>query len=214
MLMTVLFYSSPKIVFSDREIDEFDRIFNAAKNGDGLIEYTSQFPKQRFILYIAIHKNVLLHGSNHNGITEFEPRRQTLYNGKYIDAVFATGDGIWPVFYAVLDKAKLIGNIRNGCLETRSGRKFYFFSITKETYRSNPWTKGMIYFLPRESFEKASKEVISFDEWISEVPVKPVARIEVDCTDFYFRERVAVHKAKEPLLKTWLLYKWRNLFMG
>lgn len=137
-----------------------------------------------------------------------------MYNGKYVEAVFATKDGIWPVFYSILDKDKLVGNIRNGCLETRSGKKCYFFSITKETYLNNPWTQGMIYFLPRESFDKASKEIISFDEWISEKLVKPLVRIEVDLIDFYFKDRVAVHKAKEPLLKTWLLYKMRNIFSG
>ncbi|MHA7966743.1 hypothetical protein ACX93W_21770 [Paenibacillus sp. CAU 1782] len=213
-IMKILFYSSPKVSFCDGEIDEFNAIFNAAINGDGLIEYTSHFPKQRFIQYIANNKNVLLHGSNQKSITEFEPRRQTLHNGNYVDAVFATMDGIWPVFYSVLDKGKLVGNIRNGCLETRSGRKFYFFSITKETYISDPWTKGMIYFLPRETFGRASNEIISFDEWISEQPVKPMAKIEVEWEDFYFRDRVAVHNVKESLIKTWLLYKMRNRFLA
>ncbi|OBR65232.1 hypothetical protein A7K91_00645 [Paenibacillus oryzae] len=214
IILALLFYRSPQVSFCDEEIKEFDTIFNAAIHGDGLIKYTSLFPKQRFLLYISMNKNVLMHGSTQKSIAEFEPRRQTLYNGKYVEAVFATKDGVWPVFYSIFNKDKLAGNFRNGCLETRSGKKFYFFSITKETYMNSPWTQGMIYFLPRESFERARKEIISFDEWISEEPVKPMAKIEVDLTDFYFMDRVSIHKAKEPVLKTWLLYKWRNLFSG
>lgn len=212
--MNLLFYRSPKVFFSDLEIGEYNSIFNDAINRDGLIDYTSRFPKQRFIQYISSNMNVLLHGSNNKTISEFEPRRQTLYNGKYVDAVFATKDGLWPVFYAVLDKDKLKGNFRNGCLETMNGNKFYFFSITQETYLNNPWTNGMIYFLPRESFSKASSEIVSFDEWISKEPVRPIARLEVDLIDFYFMDRITIHKFNEPLMKTWLLYKLRNTFTG
>lgn len=211
-IMNLLFYRSPKISFSEQEIDEYNLIFNDAINRDGLINYTSQFSKQRFIQYIASNKNVLLHGSNNKMITEFEPRRQTLYNGKYVNAVFATKDGLWPVFYAILDKTKVSRNIRNGCLETINGNKFYFFSLTQETYLNNPWTNGMIYFVPHETFTKASNEIVSFDEWISKEPVRPIAKLVVDWTDFYFLNRITIHHYNEPIIKTWLLYKWRNTF--
>lgn len=148
----------------------------------------------------------MLHGSNNKVITEFEPRRQTLYNGKYVDAVFATKDGYWPLFFATLDKNKIQGSFRNGCLQTSNGNKYYFFSITQETYFNNPWTNGMIYFLPDESFEKASNGIVSFDEWISKHPVKPIARLEVDPEDFYFFNRITNHKDSESIIQTWVLY--------
>lgn len=209
-VLHLLFYKSPKISFTKEEINDFNKIFDEAIHRDGLIEYTNKFPKQRFIQYISNNKNVLLHGSNNMSISAFEPRRQTLYNGKYIDAVFASKDGIWPLFYAVLDKQRLKGSIRNGCLRTSTGNKFYFFSVSKETYMNDPWTTGMIYFLPIESFEKASNGILCFDEWISKHTVKPIARLEVDLNDFYFKDKVTIHKPRESIMVTWLLYKLRN----
>lgn len=212
LILKVLFYQSPKITFSDEEINEYNKLFDEAINKDGLVRYTSSFPKQRFIQYIARNRNVLLHGSNNKFIQEFETKRQTLYNGEYANAVFATKDGIWPVFYATLDKSKLHGNIRNACLVTRKGKKFHYFSISQESSLSNPWMNGMIYFLPTNTFHKASNELVSFDEWISKVSVIPLARMEVEVNDFYFHSKVSVHKSKEPLYKTWIMLKIRNNF--
>ncbi|MGM0884911.1 MAG: hypothetical protein ACQEXQ_28200 [Bacillota bacterium] len=212
IILKLLFYRSPRITFSNIEINEYNKLFDEAINKDGLVRYTSSFPKQRFIQYIARNKNVLLHGSNNRFIQKFETRRQTLYNGEYVNAVFATKDGIWPVFYAVLDKSKLHGNIRNACLEIRKGEKFHFFSISQESKFNNPWTNGMIYFLPINTFHKASNEIVSFDEWVSKVSVIPLARIEVEVKDFYFHTKVSVHKSNEPLYKTWIMHKIRNNF--
>jgi hypothetical protein len=212
IILKLLFYRSPRVTFSDEEINKYNELFDEAINGDRLIEYSSSFPKQRFIQYIARNKNVLLHGSNNGLIQKFETRRQTLYNGDYVDAVFATKDGIWPVFYATLDKSKLHGNIRNACLDTRKGEKFHYFSISQESSLNNPWTNGMIYFLPIDTFQKASNEIVSFDEWVSKVSVIPLARMEVEVKDFYFHTKVSVHKSNEPLYKTWIMHKIRNNF--
>jgi hypothetical protein len=48
-----------------------------------------------------------MHGSNNRHIVQFEPRKQTLFNGQYVEAVFATQDGIWAVFYAVFNRINL-----------------------------------------------------------------------------------------------------------
>jgi hypothetical protein len=157
---------------------------------------------------------VLFHGSNNKEINEFYPRRQTLFDGKYIDAVFSTSDGIWPIFYAVLNRNKLIGNFRNGCLESKNNNRFYFFSLTEETINNDPWTDGMVYILPRESFNKVGKGPITFDEWICKEPIKPILRIEVDTSDFVFYNKVSIHKSQESLIKTWIFYKFRTAFVS
>lgn len=212
ILLTVLFYRSPKVDFSDKEINEYDKLFSDAVNGDGTVRYSSSFPKWRFIQYVSKHKDVLLHGSNNGSIQTFEPRKQTLYNGKFVEAVFATKDGIWPMFYAVLDKDKLQGGIRNGCFDIGQNRKFYYFSITRETRAHHPWTKGTLYFLPLDSFEKVSHETISFDEWISKNDVTPLAKLDVDVNDFYYHHKVAAHRDGESLYKTLFMYKMRSMF--
>lgn len=214
IILKLLCYQSPKINFSDEEVLEYNKLFDRAINGNGLIRYASSFPKQRFIQYISRSRNVLLHGSNDRLINKFEPRRQTSYNGEYVEAVFATKDGIWPMFYAILNKSKLQGNIRNACLETRNGDKFYYFSINRESNINDPWADGMIYFLPSDTFYKASSGIVAFDEWVSKTPVIPLARIEVEVKDFYFHGKVSVHRSNEPLYKTWIMYKMRNNFGG
>lgn len=210
VLLRLFFYRAPQPQLSDMELQEYEKLLQAAIAGDGLVRYDGSYSKQRFLYYIASRKNVLLHGSNNMRIQEFEPRPQTLYNGKMVQAVFATKDAIWPVFYAVFDKSKLQGNIRNGCLVTRKGQRFHFYSISRDSARSEPWTCGMIYMLPESTFQKSSEEKVSFDEWVSNVPVKPIARLEVSPDDFYFLNKVSAHDSKESVLKTWLLLKARN----
>ncbi|MFC4307320.1 hypothetical protein ACFO1S_28235 [Cohnella boryungensis] len=104
-------------------------MYDQAIRQRGLIEYDSSYPKFRFLQYLSLLQQTLFHGSNNNEIDEFEPRRQTLYNGRYVDAVFATNDGIRPFFYAILNKSKLMGDFRNDCLAlSKKKHRYYFFS--------------------------------------------------------------------------------------
>jgi hypothetical protein len=216
-LLNILMFSALKMSlrqagvkpFSAEERSDFERIFERGRT-EGIIQYASRFPKRRFLSYIAAHHDVLLHGSNQKDIKMLKPRKQTLFNGKTVEAVFATRDGIWPVFYAVLDRHKLRGNMRNGCITAGVERKLYFFSLTAETLALQPWTSGMIYFLPGRTFSKASERRITVDEWISHEQVEPITKLEVEPEDFYFIDRVAVHQEKESILKTWLLYRRRT----
>lgn len=206
----LVFYRSPLLKFSLDEIVDFEKIYlDAIKNNSEII-YSSQYPKYRFIEYISLSKPVIMHGSNNKEIIEFETRRQTLFNGKYVDAVFATKDGIWALFYAVFDRHKLVDNFRNACLTVRrDNNKYYFFSLTQDTLNKIPWTNGMVYFLPQEFFERVSSSIVSFDEWISRTPVKPLTKIEVEPQDFSLLDKVSCHKPHESIFTSWFLYKFR-----
>ncbi|WP_136603940.1 hypothetical protein [Paenibacillus dokdonensis] len=213
-LLRLLLYRHTHPVFSEKEQEEFNHLYEKAVQDGGIMSYDSSYPKYRFLQYITQTKPVLFHGSNHPEIEEFEPRRQTLFDGTYTNAVFSSADGIWPLFYAVLNRSKLAGNIRNGCIVS-AGKKerFYFFSLSRETEDSFPWADGMIYILPRDSFRRAEEGKLYFDEWISEQPVKPMMRLQVSPEDFIFLSRTAWHRSTEPLFKTYALYKWRSKFI-
>lgn len=144
MILGLLFYKVPKFEYTVDEIREYDRILNNVNSGESIIDYDSNiFPKYKFIQYISETRNVLLHGSNNKSIQRFEPRKQTLFNGNSAEAVFASNDGIWPVFYAVLDKKQVVYNIRNGSLSIKTKiRKFHFYSLDRLTTIKNPWTSG------------------------------------------------------------------------
>lgn len=209
VLLGLLFYRSPVFKFTEDEVNEYERLYSDAVRNKSEIMYASTFPKFRFAQYIAMTKPVIMHGSNHKNIEQFELRKQTLFNGKYVEAIFGTKDGIWPLFYAVFDRSKVVGNFRNACLKVKASQSYYFFSITSETKNKAPWTSGMVYILPQDTFKMVSHSVVSFDEWISESPVLPITKIEVGPQDFYFIDKVASHKAEEPLFISWIFYKRR-----
>ncbi|MBK1813281.1 hypothetical protein JHL18_21905 [Clostridium sp. YIM B02505] len=209
LFLQLVFYSKPNIEFSEEEIQEYESIISEPNSF--LIRYNSRFPKYRFIQYLSLKENFILHGTNNKNIEEFEPRIQTLFNGKITEAVFASKDGIWPVFYAVLDRTKLEHSIRNGCVQIKTGPKFYFFSLSNDDLRKKPWTSGMIYLLPSDCFNKVSNGSIHFDEWICEKPVKPIAKLEVSPRDFYFWTKTTSHKENENIPTTIIKYKLRNL---
>lgn len=215
LLVRSFFYKATAIEYSEDEIQEFDLMFDSAILSPNLtINYESSYPKSRFLRYISDTRDILLHGSNNKTIETFEPRQQTLYNGKMTEAVFASKDGIWPVFYAVLDRQKVEGGFRNGSIKIKkSEHKYHFYSINKATSIKHPWTSGMVYCLPDVTFEKASQSKLSFEEWTSQLPVKPIVKLEVNPSDFIFLDRVSVHKDNESRLRTWLFYKLRTKYI-
>jgi len=62
---------------------------------------------------------VLLHGSNDGGIDAFVPRSRLDYIARFRKGVWATPDGIWPVFFAVVDRSGYRGTLRSACWRER-----------------------------------------------------------------------------------------------
>lgn len=212
-IMGCFFYRRDIPEFTKDEAQAFEAAYAEALNRGSAIHYAGPYSKHRLIQYIAQRHAVLLHGSNRMDIQRFEPRRQTLYNGEYVEAVFATKDGIWPVFYAVFDRSKLKGNFRNACFIGKGSKRYYYFSLTRDTWAGNPWTAGTVYFLPDQTFRKSGEGYIDFAEWVSPTSVQPLTQIQVEPSDFLYRNQVACHKSKESIITSWLFYKlrvWRN----
>jgi hypothetical protein len=139
---------------------------------------------------------VLLHGTSDRAIEVFRPRRQTDFDGRPVEAVFATSDGIWPLFFAVTDR-RGIRTTRNLCLH-RDGAAYYYFSIDADP--AHVWRTGTLYVLPRAPFRPHADGT----EWTSPEPVRPLARLEIEPDDFPFRDRVFQFEPGEPLVRTLL----------
>ncbi len=206
LIFKTLFYSEKKYVFSDEEIIAYDSLLQ--KTNEELISYDCIYPKYRFISYLIQKFAYIAHGTNRLDIDEFKPLKQTLYNGKIVEAVFGTKDSIWPVFFAIIDRSKVTKSIRNACIVTKN-RRYYFFSLPGDLDDISPWKEGMIYFLPAKNFVSPPKGLMKFDEWISYEPVKPKLKLPVKKEDFKYLEQVTRHKPSEPVFKSWLLYKAR-----
>ena len=88
-------------------------------------------------------------------------------------------------------------------------KRYYFFSLNQEYQQKNPWQEGMIYILPKETFQKTAKGRVRFDEWASRFPVEPIGKIKIYPEDFPFLENISWHNENESMIKSWLLYKYR-----
>ena len=167
-----------------------DTIDSARGNEVG---YDAAAPKHAFFRYLQQRRPVLLHGAGDGTIEQFEPRRQTDYDNEWTNAVFATDDPIWPIFFAVVNR-DVARSLINGC-SRRYGESHYYFSIAADPKDAATWREGWMYVLPAETFSLHP----SGPEWLSPVPVRPLARLRVSPSDFPFLEDVVQHTLGEPV---------------
>ena len=212
-----LFVKAPPLALDNARVQAFDRLidqqFGSSHAGPGTILYDLPYPKHNFLRYLVHHKRYLLHGSSNPDIDRMEPRQQTDWSGRPTNAVFASGDGIWPLFYAATPREGWPSSLRNACLvvQTANGdsERFYFFSIGSRALRCGGWVDGTIYVLPANTFAPAPGTPLRFDEWTSPQAVPVVAKLSVSPDDFPLLNHVTGHAEDEPIYETWLRYKER-----
>jgi hypothetical protein len=166
---------------------------------------TLPVPKWVFLCWLTEEKNVLLHGSSNPNISLFEPRSPNAKDDDEFSqqtAVFAASEGIWPMFYAILDRENFRPRLLNGALrfELPEGLSDvrYFFSVTQNILEKYPWREGFIYILPREGFilqppHPLGDFIIHELHWANLNPVKPLAKLKVLPEDFPFLSQVRRH---------------------
>lgn len=184
----------------------FDETFDAAVAAGGTepINYRLAAPRWQFICHIADTRAVVLHGSGNPAITRFEPRQpeDTTEFGN-CNAVYAASDGLWPMYFAILDRERHPMTLVNSAVRPLDhagtpGEPRYFFSICSSALAVAPWRRGTPYFLPRDTFEQQPvAELAGFRaailQWASPEPVTPLARIEVGPDDFPLLARIRGH---------------------
>jgi hypothetical protein len=204
--MQALDYLLPQPPFdlSPEKQAEFDALFTSIQPG-GLIDYRLAHPKWQFLSYLCQSSSLVLHGSQNVGITEVEPRQAMdvrAYSGQ--NAIYATTDGIWVIFFAIIDRKKFSPlSLFNSCLDIRISPEqtwgpFYFFSITHSALVQEPWCEGSVYILPREGFVQEPAQPmmgaeIVFPHWIGRKPTQPIARLTVGPQDFPFLAAIHGH---------------------
>jgi hypothetical protein len=168
------------------------------------IDYRLPDPKWRFLSHVAETGRVVLHGSGAPDIREFEPRQsddvREFGNRR---AVYAATDGIWPMFFAIVDRDRFPRmSINNACIRVHgpsgaSRRSYYFFSIDGAVHRQEPWRSGTVYLLPPDTFEHDvltdPDGSIESAQAASREPVTPLAKLAVEPDDFPFLRAIRVH---------------------
>lgn len=183
----------------------FDALWNTAVSaGDcPLIQYSLPWPKWQFLCYLADHRGLAMHGSGDAEIAVFEPRQSNDLNefGNQ-KAVYAASDGLWAMFFAIVDRAR-VNSITNACvrLSDETGRlhgPFYVFSVSQSALPARPWRTGTVYLLPRTSFMEQQPMTfgpyqVHIAQLASLTPVQPIAKLEVAPQDFPFLAQIRGH---------------------
>jgi len=199
MMLPDYWLQRPDIEIDSQTRSDFDQLFARVKaaGANTRIDYTFPVPKWQFLCYLADQRSVALHGTGEADIQVFEPRPSNDLNEFGAQtAVYAAGDGLWAIFFAILDRERYPMSTSNACirLEDEAGQVSeprYVFSISQAVLRQGPWRKGTIYMLPGDTFtNQPSLRFGSYEvrvpQLASLVPVKPFAHLEVEPEDFPF----------------------------
>ena len=198
----------PYVPPSRAAIRAFEALWQSTlKNGaSSVIDYRSPYPKHEFLNYLVEQKKFLLHGSNHDKIKVLLPMRLTkdAANHGNLEAVYACSDGVWPIYYAIAHRNCPKVSFKTACVRIQESdritRKYYYFSLHEEMHRTQPWTEGMIYILPRTTFRQLRNDADQLiEEWASDEPVVAVAKLPVSAQDFPFLDYVLAHRDEAPL---------------
>ncbi len=174
----------PRLTEGDRAA--FDGLL-AATPSAGDVAYELAHPKWWF-LHHAIASGFVLHGTNEPGLTMLGTRATGDAYGEPVEALFATDDAIWPLYFATVRRAALRHGYINAALHVR-GTSRYLFSIGADPASPGSWCDGTIYLLPAATFRRTG----STRELLSDEPVAPRARLAVTPDDFPFRRQTIEH---------------------
>ena len=127
--------------------------------------------------------------------TERKSRDSTEWGDQ--QAVYASSDPVWAIYFAVLRHDSGWRGTRNGSMGI-GGRRFYFFVHNRGSQSPERFGPGSLYILPPESFV-AEQWLVDTAHLVSHVPVTPLARFDVLPEDFPFRDRIGYYRDREPI---------------
>ena len=193
----------PEDASPEREV-KFEDLFRSTPLG-ATVDYHLPYPRWQYLSWLCKTKELVLHGSQNTAIAVVEPRQAADVRAfSNQEAIYATTDGIWVIYFAIVDRKKFTGlSLFNSCVQIRLSADqwsdpYYFFSISQFAKVQKPWCQGMVYILPRQDFEQEGQQQmegmeISFPHWISRVAAQPVARLGVGPQDFPFLDQIHGH---------------------
>jgi hypothetical protein len=202
----------PELELTPEKQGKFEKLLQTSlEDAQGQwIDYELPYPKYEFVQYSTTRDQIIFHGSNNTEIENFQPIRKSLElrdeTGRgNVQGVYGTHDGLWAMFFAIVDRQRLQGSIRNGVMyfqNRATGEQIaaYNFSINQEQLDERPYTAGALYFFPRETFTRLQLTQESYaNEWASEQPVKPLAKLHLQPDDFPFLDQIVGHDDTELL---------------
>jgi hypothetical protein len=165
-----------------------------------LIDYQLPYPKADFLNYLCDWRGYIAHGSTFQDLPILQPLRLSHDSSEFGNRqqIFCSPDGIWAIWFAILDKSK-IHVTENGCVRVGRGQKrikLYHFDLPAECKSAPPFVDGMVYIAKAEEFpyhrpypllEWLDAEI---EEWGSVNPITPLAKLQVKPEDFPYLDKV------------------------
>lgn len=184
----------PDIPEADRRA--FDALLDATPAGDE-VDYRLAPPRWWF-LHHCVSRGLLLHGTNELNLDELRTRATGDAFHAPVNAIFASDDAIWPLYFATVNRRTLKHGYINWATHVR-GHSRYLFSIGGDPSDDASWCTGAIYLLPSASFRRTRDT----RELVSDTPVRPRAWLRVAPDDFPFRRSTIAHaKGDSPMRVT------------
>jgi len=206
MMLPDYWLTRPSVNFNESTQLAFDELLNTTFSTSECptIEFTLPWPKWQFLCHVADQHDIVLHGSGNPDIDLFEPR-QSNDLGEFGNqkAVYAASDGLWAMFFAIVDRDRFAMSVTNACIRLADEAGIlsdprYVFSVSRSVRASEPWRSGTVYLLPRSTFTVQPPLAfgpyqVHIAQLASLVPVQPLAKLSITPADFPFLMQIRGH---------------------
>lgn len=163
-------------------------------------------PRLDFLRWLAENRPVVFHGSPRADLRELSTERQsrdaTAWGNQ--QAVYASNDPVWAIYFACLRRDRGFAGTRNGSLGRAGGPLYprrYFFAHNRGSVSPDRFGPGSLYLLSPRTFvaDEPLAGAIDTAHLVSHEPVRPLARIDVSPADFPFGTRIRYYRDREPV---------------
>ena len=170
---------------------------------------TVSIPERRldFLRWLAENRPVVFHGSPRDDLTELSTERRSSDTTAWGNqqAVYASADPVWAIYFACLRRDRGFTGTKNGSMGQPGGPLYprrYFFLHNYGSASPHRFGPGSLYVLPPDTFvgDAPLVGVLDTAHLVSHEPVRPLARVDVTPEDFPFRERIGYFRAREPIV--------------
>jgi hypothetical protein len=168
---------------------------------------TAEAPEPRldFLRWLAVSRPVVFHGSPRDDLRELSTERHsrdaTAWGNQ--QAVYASTDPVWAIYFACLRRDAGWTGTRNGSMGRAGGPLYprrYFFLHNRGSDSPERFGPGSLYLLSPSTFVADEPLAGSIDtaHLVSLEPVRPLSRLDVTPEDFPFRDRIGYYRDREP----------------
>jgi hypothetical protein len=162
-------------------------------------------PRLDFLRLLAQNRPVVFHGSPRDDLNELSTERRSRDTTAWGNqqAVYASTDPVWAIYFACLRRDRGWTGTKNGSMGQAGGLLYprrYFFLHNRGSASPDRLGPGSLYLLSPSGFaaDEPLAGAIDTAHLVSHEPVKPLARLDVTPDDFPFGDRIRYYRDGEP----------------